>query len=167
MATVAEQLRSTRERKKLTIYQVADATKIKTDHIRALDAGNFDVFSAPVYIKGFVRSYANFLKLDTPAVMRDLEAELTQTKKFREPPSLLGKRSGFFDPLLFQISRLDWRIALALIVTAIIVGASYISVRVWRHHRAKDPLVGLKPGLYQPAPKAADVYLDLPPAPPR
>ena len=69
MPTVAEQLRAGREARKLTIPQVAEATKIRTDHIRALEEGNFNVFSAPVYIRGFVRNYATQLKLDVPQVM--------------------------------------------------------------------------------------------------
>ena len=56
MSTVAEQLREAREAQNLTVYQVAEITKIRTDHIRALDEGNYDVFSAPVYIRGSVRS---------------------------------------------------------------------------------------------------------------
>ena len=64
MPTVAEQLRQAREEQKLNIYQVAEITKIKTDHIRALESGSYDSFSAPVYIRGFVRSYAKVLKLD-------------------------------------------------------------------------------------------------------
>ena len=67
MPTVAEQLRAAREAQGLTVYQVADATKIKTDHVRALDEGNFDVFSAPVFIRGFVRTYATLLHLEVPA----------------------------------------------------------------------------------------------------
>ena len=59
MSTVAEQLRQAREAKNLTVQQVVEITKIRTDHLRALEEGNFDVFSAPVYIRGFVRSYAN------------------------------------------------------------------------------------------------------------
>ena len=38
MADETEQLRAAREAKKLTVQQVAEATKIRTDHIRALDA---------------------------------------------------------------------------------------------------------------------------------
>ena len=36
MPTVAEQLRTAREAQGLTVYQVAEITKIRTDHIRAL-----------------------------------------------------------------------------------------------------------------------------------
>ena len=76
MPTVAEQLRAGREAENLTIPQVAEATKIRTDHIRALEEGNFNMFSAPVYIRGFVRNYATQLKLDVPQIMAALDAEL-------------------------------------------------------------------------------------------
>src|SRR6266404_9003813 len=69
MSTVAEQLHLAREAKNLTVHQVAEVTKIRTDHIRALEEGNFNIFSAPVYIKGFVRTYATLLKLDVAEVM--------------------------------------------------------------------------------------------------
>ncbi len=61
------------ERKKLTILQVAETTKIRTDHLRALEEGNFSVFVAPVYLRGFVRTYATLLKLDVPQIMAALE----------------------------------------------------------------------------------------------
>ncbi len=61
MSTVAEQLRQAREARNLTEQQIVEITKIRTDHLRALEEGNFDVFSAPVYIRGFVRSYATLL----------------------------------------------------------------------------------------------------------
>ena len=76
MSTVAEQLRSAREARKLTVYQVAETTKIRTDHIRALEEGNYEMFSAPVYIRGSVKNYAMLLKLDVPQIMAVLDAEL-------------------------------------------------------------------------------------------
>ena len=69
MPTVSEQLRLAREQQHLDVYQVAEVTKIKTDHIRALESGTFDVFPAPVYIRGFVRTYAGMLKLDVRRVL--------------------------------------------------------------------------------------------------
>src|SRR5258708_25108064 len=58
MSTVAEQLQLAREAKSLSVHQVAEVTKMRTDHNCALEEGNFNVFSAPVYIKGFVRTYS-------------------------------------------------------------------------------------------------------------
>lgn len=86
MPTVAEQLRQGREQRKLDVYQVAEITKIKTDHIRALEEGNFNCFTAPVYIRGFVRTYGTLLKLDLPKLMADLDQELGRTEKFATPP---------------------------------------------------------------------------------
>jgi len=83
-----------REARNLTVQQVVEITKIRTDHLRALEEGNFDVFSAPVYIRGFVRTYSILLKLDVPQIMAALEAELAQTTKFAEPPPLAEHPHG-------------------------------------------------------------------------
>lgn len=150
MPTVAEQLRAAREAHGLTVYQVADATKIKTDHVRALDEGNFDVFSAPVFIRGFVRTYANLVHLDVPAVMADLDHELSGTEKFAEPPPLTNERKGVVDWLTLQLSRINWRVALPLLVLGIGILVVIFGYRAWRTAQTRDPLQNLGPGLYQP-----------------
>jgi cytoskeletal protein RodZ len=149
MSTVAEQLRAAREARKLTVYQVAETTKIRTDHIRALEEGNFDVFSAPVYIRGFVRIYATLLKLDVPQIMAALDAELGRTEKFREPPPLTEVSNTPLDRVMFQLSKLSWRVgavggaAMGILLVVLLVGVT------WRHHRHGDPLAGLPPAVYQ------------------
>src|ERR1041384_8395716 len=97
MSAVAEQLRHAREARRLTLEQVAEITKIRTDHLRALEEGNFNVFSAPVYIKGFVRSLSTLLKLNVPQMMAALDDELGKTKQFAEPPPLSPHSHGFLD----------------------------------------------------------------------
>ena len=114
MATVAEQLRAAREAQKLTVHQIADITKIRTDHLRALEEGNFDIFVAPVYIRGFVRTYAGLLKLDVPQVMTALEGELSRTEKFAEPPRFSNEPKGILDWVMLQLSRVNWRVASTL-----------------------------------------------------
>src|SRR5512137_433213 len=104
MATVAEQLRAGREAAKLDIYQVAEITKIRTDHIRALEAGEYDVFVAPVYIRGFVRTYGTLLKLDVAQLMIDLAAELGRTDKFAEPPALTNQPKSWLDLIMLYLS---------------------------------------------------------------
>src|SRR5438093_13682983 len=102
MPTVAEQLRTSREARGLTVYQVAEITKIKTDHVRALEEGKYEAFSAPVYIRGFVRTYANLVKLDVPELMSALDGELGQTDRFHEPPPLSSEPRGFVDMFMLQ-----------------------------------------------------------------
>ena len=162
MPTVAEQLHLAREAKSLTVHQVAEVTKIRTDHIRALEEGNFNVFSAPVYIKGFVRTYATLLKLDVPRVMAALEDELGQTKKFREPPPLSDEPSKALDFVTLQLSKLNWRKASVILggVAGLII--LIVTGIAWLHRGTQDPLANLAPGTYQPA-KSGET-LPLPPA---
>ena len=149
MSTVAEQLRSAREARKLTISQVAETTKIRTDHIRALEEGNFNVFCAPIYIRGSVKNYAMMLKLDVPQIMAALEAELKGTEKFSEPPPLVEASKSPLDHVMFLLSKMNAKMALAgggilgVVLLVMLVGWA------WHHHRNRDPLAGLPPAVYQ------------------
>jgi cytoskeletal protein RodZ len=151
MPTVAEQLRAGREAKKLTVQQVADVTKIRTDHVRALEEGDFSVFSAPIYIRGSVKNYAAFLKLDVPPVLATLDAELKGTQKFSEPPPLTEQGKTILDSLTLALAKLNWKMGFVGIVALVgifIIGLVIVTVRHRKHH---DPLSDLKPAVYQPA----------------
>jgi cytoskeletal protein RodZ len=163
MPTVAEQLRQAREQRGWTVHQLAEMTKIRTDHIRALEEGNFNVFSAPVYIQGFVRNCASLLKMDVPAVTADLEKELAATKKFREHPRLTGESRGVLDFIMLQFSKINWRVGLPLAILAILIGGGIIVYRQIKLRQTEDPLKNLGPGIYQP--RRGDVIL-APTAPP-
>ena len=162
MVTVSEQLRRAREAQQLDIYQVAEITKIKTDHIRALESGNFDIFSAPVYIRGFIRTYASMLKLDVPQVLADLDAELGQSEKFREPPPLTERPRGILDYLTLWFSRMNWRITVALIALLFFLALT-VAVIKSRTRKQDNPLKDLGPGLYHPPKGSTGETLPLPP----
>src|SRR5689334_17718355 len=132
MATVAEQLHQAREARHLTVEQVAEVTKIRTDHLRALEEGNFNVFSAPVYIRGFVRSVSTMLKLDVPQVMAALDEELGQTRQFAEPPPLTSHPHGFLDFVMLQLSKVDWQKWVWALGAAVILGMVLLVVVVAR-----------------------------------
>jgi cytoskeletal protein RodZ len=166
MPTVAEQLRQAREAQQLSVHQVAEITKIKTEHIRALEAGDYDAFVAPVYIRGFVRTYARMLKLDEAQVGTDLDAELSRTERFSEPPPLTPETQGPLDLVMLKVSRLNWRIAVALAVLVVVIVAALIGFR-HRDPKKEDPAKNLGPGLYQPPPAPSGETLPLPPAPAR
>lgn len=151
MSTVAEQLREAREAQKLTIQELAEITKIRTDHIRALEEGNFNVFPAPVYIRGFVRTVSTILKLDVPQVMSNLEGELGQTVKFREPPPLTDQPKTSIDFVMLQLSKVNWRGGAVVVGGLAVVAIVILGVAISRHAKRTDPLAGLKPGVYQPS----------------
>jgi len=151
MSTVAEQLRSAREAQHLTVQQVADATKIRTDHVRALEEGQFGAFSATVYIRGSVKIYAKLLKLDEAKLIATLDAELKGTQKFSEPPPLTDSKKTFVDHITLVLAKVNWKVGLAgfaLVALVVIIGVSFWA---WRHHQKSDPLKNLPPAVYQPA----------------
>lgn len=165
MATVAEQLRAAREAAGLTLQQVADITKMRADRVQAVEEGNYDAFTAPVYARGFVRTYARLVHANEAAVMTALDAELAQSERLREHPSLTGQSQGTLDRIMLRLSRINWRLALpVLIVLVVLVVATWIyraSERAW----AEDPLSGAPPAVYQPPAGAADTLpLPTPPA---
>ncbi|MBI3882105.1 MAG: helix-turn-helix domain-containing protein [Verrucomicrobia bacterium] len=155
MPNVSQLLRTARLEQNLSLQDVVDATKLKTDHVIALEEGRYTVFAAPVYVRGFLRSYAGLLKLDVPAVMKQLEAELGQVEKFREPGRDGGKK-GLLDWVMLKLAMVNWRIALPVLILVVLVGITALIYRTVRSHQAADPLSGLGPGLYKPARPGGD-----------
>ena len=64
MFEIGNSLREARERQGLEYPQIELATKIRAKYIRALEDEHFEVLPTGTYIKGFLRSYAEFLGLD-------------------------------------------------------------------------------------------------------
>jgi hypothetical protein len=64
MFEIGNSLREARVRQGLDYPQVELATKIRAKYIRALEDEQFELIPSGTYIKGFMRSYAEFLGLD-------------------------------------------------------------------------------------------------------
>jgi cytoskeletal protein RodZ len=167
MPTVAEQLRAARETQNLSVTEVADITKIRGDHIRALEEGNFDIFVAPVYIRGFARTYGTLLKLDVPQLIKSLEIELSQTDKFAEPPPLSKEKKGAVDFVTLQLSKVNLRQGVIILGSLVVVAAVWAIIGMWRHHRTVDPLRNLPPAKYSTPARNSGETLPLPSPTPR
>jgi hypothetical protein len=64
MFEIGNSLREARVRQGLEYPQIELATKIRAKYIRALEDEHFGVLPAHTYVKGFLRTYAEFLGLD-------------------------------------------------------------------------------------------------------
>ncbi|HEY3856754.1 MAG TPA: helix-turn-helix transcriptional regulator [Verrucomicrobiae bacterium] len=147
MPIVGEQLRLAREEQNLSVEQVADMTKIRGDHIRALEEGNYEVFSAPVYIRGFVRTYSTLLKLDTTLLLQQLGRELAESGQV--DPMLTPESRGVVDATMFQLSRFSRRMLWPVLGVGVLVVFAAVAYFVMNHGKDRDPTVGLGDGLYQ------------------
>jgi cytoskeletal protein RodZ len=65
MELFGEKLKTARESKNYTIEQVARDTRISTKYIRALEGEDFAAFPGETYLIGFLKSYTEFLGLDS------------------------------------------------------------------------------------------------------
>jgi cytoskeletal protein RodZ len=64
MFEIGTSLREARLRQGLEFPEIETATKIRGKYLRALEEEQFDLLPAQTYVKGFLRSYAEYLGLD-------------------------------------------------------------------------------------------------------
>ena len=73
---VGDILRSEREKQRLTIKDVENETSIRALYIEAIEKGDQKALPSEVYVKGFIRNYADFLHLDADALARQYREEI-------------------------------------------------------------------------------------------
>ena len=80
MDSIGEKLRAAREAKRLTIKDVVKDTNINPLYIDALEEEDFEKFPSETYIIGFLRSYTEYLKLDTDEIIQSYKGVFTNKK---------------------------------------------------------------------------------------
>ncbi len=68
MKNLGEKLHEARVARGVTLRDAADMTKIRIDFLQNMEDGNFDFDLPEVYKRGFIRLYAQFLRLDPKAI---------------------------------------------------------------------------------------------------
>lgn len=66
-------LREARHRRNLDISQCEKATRIRARYLQALEEGHLDLIPAPVYVRSFLRTYAEFLGVDAERLLADYD----------------------------------------------------------------------------------------------
>ena len=74
--SVGAELRAARLRRGEDIRSIAQALRIRRDQLEALEESRYDALPARAYAVGFVRSYAEYLGLDSRHVVERYKAEL-------------------------------------------------------------------------------------------
>jgi cytoskeletal protein RodZ len=65
MADIGTTLREARIRARIDISEVEARTKIRAKYLRAIENEEWDLLPGPVYVKSFLRTYGDFLGVDT------------------------------------------------------------------------------------------------------
>lgn len=93
MQTIGERLEEARKRKGISVREAAEYTKIRSDYLQKFEANSFDIDLPPLYIRGFIRTYARYLELDPERLVNEVDAALTREGKpqRRETREALGR----------------------------------------------------------------------------
>ncbi len=81
-------LRETRLGRGLSLGDVEHATRINRLYLEALESARFDVIPAPVYARGFMRSYARYLGLDPEGAVATIPANLPRPAGLEPMPGM-------------------------------------------------------------------------------
>ena len=73
-------LKDARESKQIDLQTISDATKINISYLESIEKGDLDIV-APTFLRLFIKSYAQFLKLDSNQVLKEYEEEANINKK--------------------------------------------------------------------------------------
>lgn len=119
MFEIGNTLREARLRRSLDITDCESATKIRGKYLRALEEEQFELLPGPTFVRGFLRTYADFLDLDGRLVVDEYVVRFDRPRE----------ASAFEDVLRRARSRRRSRESRLLIVAAAIVMLA--SVGVW------------------------------------
>ncbi len=75
MKRIGDALKRRRQEQGLSLDDVRRLTRIGKKWLAALEAGDRDAFPAEVYLKGFLKTYADALGLDGAGMVRDLDGQ--------------------------------------------------------------------------------------------
>jgi transcriptional regulator with XRE-family HTH domain len=144
-APIGDRLKAAREARGLSLDDLARQTRIPIRHLEHIEREEWDALPAITYSVGFVRSYANAVGLDGPALGAELREQLGGAR------SAGATTTAYYEPA--DPARVPPRwIAVAAALLAVLLVAGYL---VWRHHAVGDADAIGPPAAEVPPPAAA------------
>jgi cytoskeleton protein RodZ len=118
-------LRAARRRRRISIERAAEETKIRSDFLMRMESDEFD-FLAPAYVRGFIRTYARYLRVDPEPLIEEFDrrfggrVDTAQIIATQRRPS--RRRRGLREPRQVNSWVVASVIALGLLVTLGVIG---------------------------------------------
>ncbi len=87
MPALGERFRAAREARGLSLSDVSEQIRIRSVYLAAIEDENWAAIGAPVYIRGFLKTYARFLGLDADETVASFtDRALPAAVEAHEPP---------------------------------------------------------------------------------
>jgi cytoskeleton protein RodZ len=103
--SIGETLRQRRQENKLSLEQVAQQTRIRLHYLEALEAGNLDQIPSSAQARGFLRTYAQFLKIDPQLLLSSLNniEDLEPSPLPDSPPAIENPHASHAEAILLEL----------------------------------------------------------------
>jgi Helix-turn-helix domain len=121
MFEIGTSLREARLRQGLDFPELEQATKIRGKYLRALEDEQFDLLPAQTYVKGFLRSYAEYLGLDGQLYVDEYNSRYVvgeEDAPFRARRTAPGPRSPRIQSRVVLLTLLGIAVVTALVIVA-------------------------------------------------
>lgn len=122
MFEIGNSLREARVRRRVDLPQAELATKIRVKYLRALEEERFEQLPSETYVKGFLRTYADYLGLDGQLYVDEFNSRYVSGEEYgerpRRSPARPEPRSRRLETIVVLVA-----VALVAVVTLVIVGA--------------------------------------------
>jgi transcriptional regulator with XRE-family HTH domain len=129
MPKIGDELRAAREARHLSLSEVSEQLHIRSVYLEALEDEQWALIGAPVYVRGFLRTYARYLGLEPEPAVAEYNETLERTPAAvpeRRRYSRRAVRRGNASPWL-------WLAALAAAILVGFVGYNYFELRSSHH----------------------------------
>ena len=86
MKITGELLKAERIKRDLTVQDIAQALKLSARTITLIEAGDLEQLPSKTFVRGFVKGYADYLKIDSDIVMKQFQEEMGTTHPVPKTP---------------------------------------------------------------------------------
>jgi len=135
MPALGDEFRAAREARGLSLSDVAEQIHIRSVYLVQIEKENWSAIGAPVYVRGFLRTYGRFLGLDAErAVAQFNESSAAGGSSSSPPPAALPtvQGDGFSRALWFAGT-------IAALLVALVIYNGLVYYTISRHHRTVSP----------------------------
>jgi cytoskeletal protein RodZ len=124
--TLGEKIKKLRSEKRIALNEVSRVTRIQIAYLEYLEDGEYEKLPADVYVKGFLRSYADFLGVDDQILIKLYEKEKGIKKNMEESKNSQAGKPASKPVNISAFIVTPQKLAIYLMVILIVFGLAYL-----------------------------------------
>lgn len=163
MRELGDFLYQERQKKGITLEELEQITKIRIKYLRAIEEGDFEVIPGEVYLKGFLKSYAEAVGVPGENVLTWYEQLKGPTVV--EDETSYGQSAASQDASIRELKIAKPSFGRAILTALLLVILAFIGYRLWEYYRPTPAEPNLpSSGVWQEEGPGSDVDALAPPA---